>query len=39
MKESYMALLDNGVQISMVTLCFMEEHSLNVRPLTNLVGG
>ena len=34
-----MALLDNGVQINMVTLSFVEEHSLNVGPLTDLMAG
>ena len=30
--ESFMALLDNGVQINMITPSFTEEHSLNVGP-------
>ena len=33
-----MTLLDNGVQINMITPSFVEEHSLNVGPLTDLVG-
>ena len=33
-----MALLNNGVQINMVTLSFAEEHSLDVGPLTDLIG-
>ena len=33
-----MALLDNGVQINTITPSFIEEHSLNAGPLTDLVG-
>ena len=33
-----MALLDNGAQINTITPCFVEEHSLNVGLLTDLVG-
>ena len=32
-----MALLDNGAQINMVTLSFVEEHFLDVGPLTDLM--
>ena len=35
--ESCMALLNNGAQINMVTPSFMEECSLNVGPLTDLM--
>ena len=37
--ESCMALLGNGAQINAITLSFAEEHSLDLGPLTNLVGG
>ena len=37
--ERCMALLDNGMQINMITPSFVEEHSLNEGPLTDLVGG
>ena len=37
--ESCMALHNNGVLINMITLIFVEEHSLNIGPLTDLVGG
>ena len=33
-----MALLDNGVQINTIMPSFMEEQSLNVGPLSDLVG-
>ena len=36
--ESCMALLDNGVQINTITLNFIKEHSLNMGPLSDLVG-
>ena len=36
--DSCMALLDNGVQINTITPHFVEEHSLNVGPLSDLVG-
>ena len=32
-----MALLDNGAQIYMVTPIFVEEHSFDVGPLTDLM--
>ena len=32
-----MALLDNGVQINTITLGFVENHSLDVGPLSDLV--
>ena len=34
-----MALLDNGTQINTITLKFIENHSLDVGPLSDLVGG
>ena len=34
-----MALLDNGVQINTIMLGFVETHSLDVGPLSDLVGG
>ena len=37
--ESCMALLDNSVQINTISPSFAEEHSLNVGPLTDLIGG
>ena len=33
-----MALLDNGAQINIITLKYISDHSLQVRPITNLVG-
>ena len=33
-----MALLDNGAQINTITLGFVENHSLDVGPLSDLVG-
>ena len=33
-----MALLDNGVQINTITPSFVETHSLEVGPLSDLVG-
>ena len=39
MGESCMSLLDNGAQINMIIPGFIEEHSLNIGPLTDLVGG
>ena len=33
-----MALLNNGAQINMITQSFVEEHSLDVGSLTDLVG-
>ena len=37
--ESYMALLDNSAQINTITLSFVKEHSFDVGPLLDLVGG
>ena len=37
--ESSWALLDNGSAINAVTPEFVEAHSLDVSPLSNLVGG
>ena len=34
-----MALLDNGMQINTIMLGFVENHSLDVQPLSDLVGG
>ena len=34
-----MDLLDNGVQINTIMPSFVEEHSLDVESLTDLVGG
>ena len=36
--ESCMAFLDNGMQINMIMPSFVEEHSLDVGPLSDLVG-
>ena len=36
--KSCMALLDNGAQINTIILSFVEEHSLDVEPLSDLVG-
>ena len=36
--KSFMALLNNGVQINTITPSFIETHSLEVRPLSDLVG-
>ena len=36
--ESCMALLDNGTQINTIMLGFVENHSLEVGPLSDLVG-
>ena len=33
-----MALLDNGAQINTIMLGFVENHSLDVGPLSDLVG-
>ena len=36
--ESCMALLDNGVQVNTITPRYVKEHSLQVGPITNLLG-
>ena len=36
--ESCMALLDNEVQVNTITLRYVNEHSLPVGPITNLMG-
>ena len=36
--ESCMALLDNGAQVNTIMLRYMNEHSLQVGPITNLMG-
>ena len=36
--ESCMALLDNGAQINTITLRYVSNHSLQVGPITNLIG-
>ena len=36
--ESCMALLDNGAQVNTITLRYVKEHSLQVGPITDLVG-
>ena len=33
-----MALLDNGAQVNTITLRYMSEHSLQVGPITDLMG-
>ena len=33
-----MAFLDNGVQVNTITLKYIKEHSLQVGPITNLMG-
>ena len=33
-----MALLDNGVQVNTITPKYVKEHSLQVGPITNLMG-
>ena len=33
-----MALLDNGVQVNTITLRYVKEHSLPMRPITSLMG-
>ena len=37
--DSCMALLDNGTQMNTIMLGFIENHSLNEGPLSDLVGG
>ena len=34
-----MALLDNGMQINTIMLGFVKTHSLDIGPLSDLVGG
>ena len=36
--EHCMALLDNGAQVNTITLRYVKEHSLQVGPITNLMG-
>ena len=36
--ESCMALLDNGAQVNTITLRYVKEHSLQVGPITDLMG-
>ena len=36
--ESCMALLDNGVQVNTIMPRYVKEHSLQVGPITNLMG-
>ena len=36
--ESCMALLDNGVQVNTITLRYVKEHSLQMGPITDLMG-
>ena len=36
--ESCMALLDNGVQVNTIMLSYVKEHSLQVGPITDLMG-
>ena len=36
--ESCMALLGNGVQVNTITLKYVKEHSLQVGPITDLMG-
>ena len=36
--ESCMALLDNGAQINTITPRYVSDHSLQVGPITNLIG-
>ena len=33
-----MALLDNGIQVNTITLRYVNEHSLQVGPITDLMG-
>ena len=37
--ENCMALLDNGVQINTITPSYVKSCSLEVGPITNLIGG
>ena len=34
-----MAFLDNGTQINIIMPGFIENHSLDIRPLSDLMGG
>ena len=36
--ESCMALLDNGAQINTITLRYVSDHSLQLGPITDLIG-
>ena len=36
--ESCMVLLDNGVQVNTITPRYVKQHSLQVGPITNLMG-
>ena len=36
--ESSMALLDNGTQVNTITPWYVSDHSLEVRPITDLMG-
>ena len=36
--ESCMALLDNGAQVNTITLKYVSDHSLQVGPITDLMG-
>ena len=38
-RESCMALLDKGAQINTIMPSFVENHSIDVGPLSDLVGG
>ena len=37
-RESCMALLDNGAQVNTIMLWYVNEHSLQVGPITDLMG-
>ena len=36
--ESCMALLDNGAQVNTITLKYVSDHSLQVGPITDIMG-
>ena len=36
--ENCMALLDNGTQVNTITLRYVSDHSLQVGPITDLMG-
>ena len=36
--ESCVALLDNGAEINTIMLRYVSDHSLQVEPITNLIG-